>query len=385
MAKREGKAAKAFPDCRGGLWRAGRLGLFPFALLTLFSGAASAKAPRDNGEAPPPKVVPGQKVTEAYLDLGRKKMEAGDLPGAIAAFDKAHEASPKDPWPVYYRGEVHQHQNKLAEAEADFRQALLLDPKHTDARAQLGDILTDSGRAAEAVDQLELVVKARPDFFEAQYNLGVANEALSRWSQAAEAYRKAAQLRPRDPDVRLNLAAALRHDGQLPEALAAAREAAQLAPDDAVAHMNLGLLLSDSKRFDEAVTELTAATRLKPDLHKAWWLLGVVQLRRHDVPSALEALEHARAIKATPEVLTDLGLARRQKGDLRGAEDAFREALATDPRYQPARIDLAWFLATTKRCKEAQKELLLVPRDPQFTESVNRVKAECQYEKGQKK
>ncbi len=351
--------------------------------LGLAGPALAERRPRDNGEAPPPKVVPGQKVTEAYLDLGRKKMEANDLPGALAAFNKAREQMPRDPQPLYFRGEIYQRLHKLPEAEADFRKALELDPKLNDVRAELGAILTDTSRAAEAVDQLEQAVKGKPDSFEAQYNLGVANESLSRWAQAAEAYRRAAQLRPRDPDVRLNLAAALRHDGQIPEALIAAREAAQLAPDDAVAHMNLGLLLAESKRLDEAMTELTAGTRLKPDLQKAWWRLGVVQLRRHDGKAALYALERARKLKATPEVLTDLATARRQQGDMAGAEQGFREALAAEPKYQPARLDLAWLLAKTARCKEAQKELLVVPADPQYTEAMNRIKSQCLYLAGQ--
>lgn len=348
------------------------------------AGAAPPKK-ADHGEMPPPQVIPGQKVSLALLDLGRKRFEQGDLPGALDAFTKARAEAPKDPRPLYLRGTVYQKQRKLPEAEADFRKALELDPKLVDVRAELGAILTDTGRAAEALEQLEQAVAQKADHFEAQFNLGVARETLGRWPEAAAAYRKAAQLKPQDADVRLNLAAALRRSGKVDEALVAAREAAQLAPDDAQAHLNLGLLLGEAKRADEAVAELTAATRLAPDSQKAWWRLGVVQYRRGEVDQALVALGRARALKATPEVLTDLGLAQRKKGDLPAAEGSFRSALAMNGRYQVARIHLASTLAHTGRCKDAEKELQLVPAVQEYSESVNRVRADCQMQAGKKK
>src|SRR3712207_274580 len=62
---------------------------------------------RNHGEMPPPKVVPGEKVSVAYMDLARKRFEAGDLQGALAAYDKARAQAPKDPRPLALRGEVY--------------------------------------------------------------------------------------------------------------------------------------------------------------------------------------------------------------------------------------------------------------------------------------
>lgn len=358
-------------------------------LLFMFLGGGQAlgepaprstpKRERDHGEAPAPRVLPGEKVLVAYLDLGQKRFAQGDLPGALQAFNQAHATNARDPRPLYMRATVYQRMKKAPEAIADFRAALQLDPKLVDVRAELGALLTESGQPEEAVPLLLQAVKEKPDHFEAQFNLGIAQETLGRWAQAADAYRSASKLKPTDPDVRLNLAVALRRLGKADEALAVAREAVRLAPDDAQAHLNLGLLLSEAKRYDEAVAEMTAATRLKPDLFKAWWRLGVVHMRRDQPQLAVAALSRAKEIRATPDVLTDLGLAQRKLGNTGLAEASFRAALQQDSKYVPARIHLAWSLAQAGNCKEAERELALLPKGPDYTESVNRVRAKCQF------
>jgi tetratricopeptide (TPR) repeat protein len=369
-----------------------------------------AKTPEWHGEAAPREVVPGEKVLAALIELGTQRMAAGRYDEALKAFSDAVQRAPLEPRPLYLRGACYQKMNRLPAAEADFRAALKLDPTGADeqsvkVRAELGAVLTDSNRAAEAIEVLELAVKAKPDLFESQYNLGVAHEALKHWPQAIAAYTRATKLKPTDAnpranqaDAQLNLAVSLRRAGRIEDALGPAREAMQLAPDRPHPHLNLGLLLSDAKRYDESVAELMAATQLaesqyktgttaeeredgKQMLHKAFWRLGVVHIRREQAAPAVAALEQAKAIEATPEVLTDLGLARRKAGDIARAEVEFRAALKLNPKLQSARLHLVSTLTATSRCDEGLKELALLTPDPQYTETVNRIKARCDYER----
>ena len=368
------------------------------------------KATEWHGEAAPREVVPGEKVLVALIELGTTRMSAGRYDEALKAFTDAVLRAPLEPKPLYLRGACYQKMNRLREAEADFRAALKLDPTGADdqsvkVRAELGAVLTDSGRAAEAIEVLELAVKAKPDLFESQYNLGVAHEALKHWPEAIAAYTRATKLKPtsespraNQADAQLNLAVALRRSGRVQDALGPAREAVQLASDRPHPHLNLGLLLSDAKRYDEAVAELTAATQLadlqfksgatpeeredgKQMLHKAWWRLGIVHIRLEQAAPAVAALEKAKAIEATPEVLTDLGLARRKANDIARAESEFRAALKVNPKMQAARLHLVSTLTATGRCDEGLKELALLAPDPQYTETVNRIKARCDYER----
>lgn len=369
--------------------------------------------PKGHGEASPQPVVPGEKVRLALLELGSQRMAAGRFDEAIKAFSDVVLQHPTDPKPLYMRGECYRKMGRVKEAEADLRAAIKLDPNGKDEQmaivmAELGAVLSDAGRAAEAIEVLEQAVKARPDMFESHYNLGVAHESLKHWPEAIAAYGRAIKLKPQDSnprasqaDAQYNLAVVYRRAGRLEEAVAPAREAVQLAPDRPHAHLNLGMLLSDTKRFDEAVGELMAAAQLADEqyrlskvvedreearqvLHRAYWRLGVVQNRREQPAEAVAALEKAKALQSSPEVLTDLGLARRKKGDIVRAEAEFRAALAQNPKLHSARLHLASTLASTGRCDDAVRELALLPPDPQLVETTNRIKQRCDYDRQMK-
>ncbi|HNO67343.1 MAG TPA: tetratricopeptide repeat protein, partial [Pseudomonadota bacterium] len=369
--------------------------------MSVGEAAPPAKKGESHGEAAPRDVVPGEKVRIALLELGSQRMAAGRFDDAIKVFTDAAAQFPTDPKPLYLRGECQRKKGRLKEAEDDLRAALKLDPSGKDEQmvtvmAELGAVLSDAGRSAEAIAILDQAVKLRPTMFEAFYNLGVAHETLKHWPEAIAAYGKAIKLSPQDSnpkasqaDAQYNLAVVYRRAGRLEEAVAPAREAVQLAPDRPHAHLNLGMLLSDTKRLDEAVGELLAAAQLADEqyrntknpeeredfrqvLHRAYWRLGVVQTRREQASDAVVALEKAKALQSSPEVLTDLGLARRKLGEIAKAEAEFRAALMQNPKLYSARLHLASTLAGTGRCDDAARELALLPVDPQLTETTNR-------------
>jgi len=375
--------------------------------------AAPPKTPEHHGDAGARTVVPGEKVRIALLELGSQRMAAGRFDEAIKAFSDVASQYPSDPKPLYLRGECYRKMGRLKEAETDLRAAIKLDPTGKDEQivtvmSELGAVLSDAGRASEAIGVLEQAVKLRPDLFEAYYNLGIAHETLKRWPEAIAAYTKAIKLKPADAnprasqaDAQYNLAVAFRRAGKLEEAVVPAREAVQLAPDRPHAHLNLGMLLSDTKRLDEAVGELMAAAQLadeqyrsskvaedreeaKQVLQRAYWRLGVVQTRREQAAEAITPLEKAKALLPLPEVLTDLGLARRKQGDIVRAEAEFRAALAQNGKLHSARLHLASTLAGTGRCEDAARELALLPLDPQFVETKNRIKQRCDYDQQMK-
>jgi tetratricopeptide (TPR) repeat protein len=419
------------PRFRSG-WRGSvsKLGLVGLLVAAPFSQAVAAnppvaakpaakKAPQPkkkappsewHGEAMPREVVPGAKVLEALLELGSQHMAAGRFEPALKAFTDAANRAPLEPRPLYMRGSCYQKMGKLNEAEADFRDALAKDPKgHDDqtvkVRAELGAVLTDNGHPQEAVPLLEQAAREKPDLFEAHYNLGVAYEQIHEYPKAVESYTRATKLKPVDPNPRANqsdayynLGAALRKSGHLEAAIAPTREAVQLAPDKAYTHYNLSLLLSDAKRYDEAVAEMMAAIQLsdanlrsattqdekdesKQLLYKAWWRLGVMHIRREAASDAVGALERAKQLQATPEVLTDLGLALRKANNIPRAEAEFRAALQLNPNLNAARLHLASLLATTGRCPEGLQQLNSVSSDPAYAEAVNGIKQRCAYEK----
>ncbi len=74
------------------------------------------------------------------------------------------------------------------------------------------------------------------------------------------------------------------------------------------------------------------------------FLQATGMINRHNFPGAIAILENLSRQAAVPVIFTDMGVVYIQLGDYARAADAFREALARDSEYAPARQ----FLRTTK-------------------------------------
>lgn len=74
------------------------------------------------------------------LNAGIKAFNDGNLPEALAQFDRVAKENPKLADAFYYRGLAYLGQGKSAEAKADFQKVLELDPKHPKA-AEVKDFI----------------------------------------------------------------------------------------------------------------------------------------------------------------------------------------------------------------------------------------------------
>lgn len=259
-------------------------------------------------------------TTASLIETGQRKFAQGDLAGALSAFAAAQKGAPTDAQPLILRGAVYQKLGKLAEAEADLRAALRLNPKLPnafDVKAELAAILTDSKRPKEAAELLEQLLRENPRHADSLYNLGLARETLGEFPAAAAAYGRAVREKPTELDVRLAWAGALRKAGQNAEALAAAKEA------------------------------LTLAGRLSA----------------------------APAVQA--QIQDEIGLSQRRLGDLKAAEASFRAALQRQPTMHVARLHLCTTLAAAGRCPDALTESASLPKAAPFAEQVAKLRAGC--------
>ena len=69
----------------------------------------------------------------------------------------------------------------------------------------------------------------------------------------------------------------------------------------------------------------------------------------------IAALDKARTLSPTAARIADLGVAWRDKGDLAKATALFREAVAKDPRYAPARWHLAQMLSRAAQVRRTEQ------------------------------
>ncbi|MBF9048060.1 tetratricopeptide repeat protein [Rhodobacterales bacterium LSUCC0031] len=106
-------------------------------------------------------------------------------------------------WFLYYtRGICHEVLDDFAGSEADFRQALVLNPEQPQVLNNLGYSLVEQRRNLdEALDMIERAVAARPDSGYIVDSLGWVLYRLGRFDEAVEPMERAVALLPTDPIV----------------------------------------------------------------------------------------------------------------------------------------------------------------------------------------
>ena len=96
-------------------------------------------------------------------------------------------------------------------AEVDYRKALELNPKSTDAMFNLANALLMQQKAQEAMEQYESVSKIEKDkekLAQIYHNMGVILQSGKQYPQCIEAYKKSLRNNPKDDETRYNLALA---------------------------------------------------------------------------------------------------------------------------------------------------------------------------------
>jgi predicted O-linked N-acetylglucosamine transferase (SPINDLY family) len=116
------------------------------------------------------------------------------------------------------------------------RQAVVLEPKDSEAHYNLGNTFQELGVLEEAIESYSEAIALRFDYAEAHYNLGVQQQEL----------------------------------GRLDEAEASYRQAIKNSPNLAVAHNNLGKTLAELGRLEEAINSFNKAIAIKPDYADAY-------------------------------------------------------------------------------------------------------------------
>lgn len=167
---------------------------------------------------------------------------------------------------------------RLTEAEAAYRKALSLSPRHADTLHLLGMVAFQRGQDAAALDLIGRAIAEKPQIAMYHFNRGNVLSELGRLDDAIDSYRAAAQRKPDFPDLHTGLGLALRAAQRLPEAEDSLREAVRRAPGDASLYSNLASVLSDRGCLDAAEAALNDAIRLAPGNPEYAYNLGMTQM-----------------------------------------------------------------------------------------------------------
>ncbi len=157
-------------------------------------------------------------------------------------------------------------QGNSAEAVANYREALKLEPNVPGLHFELAEMLNSSS-APDAPQQAEVEYKAalavNPSDEKSECRLGDLAAAKGDTAGAYEHYERAIKLQPNDPEANIGLAKALMATSQPEKALPLLENAVKLDPTSAVAHFRLSTIYRQMGRTEDAKREIAEYQKYK--------------------------------------------------------------------------------------------------------------------------
>lgn len=240
---------------------------------------------------------------------------------------------------------------QFAEAAAEFRKAVALEPGDAFAHYNLAGVLEKTGKNEEALAENREAVKLAPEDAMCRGALWDRLFALGRQDEGMSDMRKFIALKPDDAEAHAALGARLLEAGQPEEAITEFRSALRLSPGKAMLHYSMGDAFTKMKKYPEAVAEYRTAARSFPDMPQPRYQAGKVLL--YNIQDPQEAVKEFREfVRLSPKHAEGhfqmaTALFNANKAD--EAIASFETVLELDPKHESARMSLeAMYLDRSK-------------------------------------
>jgi tetratricopeptide (TPR) repeat protein len=220
---------------------------------------------------------------------------------ALAAFQKAANFQPNEIEPHLLAGHLLEEANRFSEAEQEYKQALALDPRSTDAATGLANIYMRGHKFSEAEEYLRKLVVVQPNSAALHIQLGRVLAAEGKNEAATAELQAGLKLAPGDDAALRDAAELYAKAGKYDLAAAAYRQLLVAHPNEAELHDGLGKALMWRKESPEAEREFLNAIKLKPDYGNAYYDLAFAANENKDWTLVIRALDaRAKLLPETP-------------------------------------------------------------------------------------
>ena len=199
-------------------------------------------------------------------------------------------------WRLGY-AELLRDDREFSNAISEFRQAMRIDPYLSDsALASIGKTLLKQNKQAEAESFFRDALAGNPSLPHAQSNLGAILYKKGAHDEAIRHFQKAIEIDPDLTTARINLAIALENKKDFPGAIGHYREFLRVKPSGLLGRHNLASLLIRTGRVQEGVAEYRQVLALQGDYAPTLLALARV-LAAGDDPEFRDGSESVRIIE----------------------------------------------------------------------------------------
>jgi len=291
-------------------------------------------------------------------ELGLLREDAGDVDGALEAFQRAVTMAPAVA-PLHLNlGRVLDLKGLSGESIAAYLTAIRLDPRFGDAWNNLGVVYLERQEYEEAYVSFQPAVELLPESPNPWINLGLAAFRSERPGPAREAFDRAIRLNPRSADAYLNRAI-LRFAGNDADGARSDLQAAlEQQPDHAEAHYNLGIVEERRNNVTDAAAHYRRAIELNPRHVLAYNNLGILHSEAGQSKLAIEMYLKAVAVDAkNPGLRNNLAMEYVRLGNLSEAIIQYQQAIALQPGMFEPYANLGMIYRRKNQTAEAEKYL----------------------------
>jgi tetratricopeptide (TPR) repeat protein len=310
-------------------------------------------------------------------------LDSGEPEGRKAALDSLKTLSVKTPHDASVRfllGRALAIQGRTAEAGAEFRESIQLDPSSIAPRVAAAELDLQGGRTQEALKLLDEALARAPSHLAARELRVTALRAEGRYKEVRQALKTLQEQFPGNPALQIETAHDSLREGKTAEAEAIFRKlykpgqedvrplmgivdcrmkrkdpagAQRLLEMDLVktpgrpfVRMMLGRALAAGGRPDRAAEQYKLALDAAPDSPALYRRLGQLYASTGDSEKAIANLR--RSLELNPASLSTVSLLAEQcdlAGQAAEAERYYRRWLELEPETVPAQNNLAYLLA----------------------------------------
>ncbi len=260
------------------------------------------------------------KLTDTLAAAAERKMESGDVTGAIVDYRGSLKANPKNAESISGLSEaltasgIQTAGNDNNEAAVPlFDEAVKLDPKNEVAFTKLGEIHDARGRNALAITNYEKALAIDPQMSSLYLPVALAYVESGNAAKADFYLTKAEAAGANGTDAKMARGVLLYKQNKNAEALAVFDQIALAEPQNGAVQYQRAVLFDKLGQQDKAIEALKKATQIDPGYAPAWFDLGVIYYNKGDYKSALTAYQASvRADNANARTHANLASTYRQ-------------------------------------------------------------------------
>jgi tetratricopeptide (TPR) repeat protein len=297
-----------------------------------------------------------QSSSLAYL-WGLSLFSAGQDAAAVDPLDKAMRVDPSDIRPHLVLGGALDRLKRTADAEAEWRAALAIDPDSAIALDSLSQDLIDAKDYASVVALLDKSGKERIRTPVQSLNLGIAYAGRVELDKAVNVLREGMNNNPDSLPIANELAVLLMLVGRDDQAYAVFDLALARHPDDEptqILYLHT-LVSSHSDKATELAHKLLAA---HPDQWEVLYLNAVLESRDGDLAAARAHLERSVALNPTSsQAHHEFGSVLSSLGELPAAREHLEKAIDLGDNQPEVEYDLAQVLKRLGETAQAKEKL----------------------------